>query len=282
MSDHSKELCTCFSACLLRRLPDRSRSRCRVPICHGRARAHAATCGRRSACAWADAHGDATTAPFIILFIGTNPHDTTRLALEWEIAGIERALRMTRGRDLFELRPRWATSVDDLMRHLNECRPTVVHVGGHGTPGTLADACQPGAPRRDLSIGEPGIWFQDGDRSQPVGAHALAQMIASAAPSTKLVVLNACFSEAMAAALCSVVDCVVAMRGPITDAAARSASAALYGALGNARSVGNAVAQASAILSARWPQDRNLVTCKTRHGLSADELFLLLRGRETP
>jgi hypothetical protein len=63
------------------------------------------------------------------------------------------------------------------------------------------------------------------------------------------------------------------MAGAIGDAAARSFAVAFYRALGNHRSVGNAVAQAVATLAAKQlPGD--LPVCRTRGGIDADQIFL--------
>lgn len=71
-----------------------------------------------------------------ILYVAANPLDTDRLALDEECAAIERELRMTSGRDDFDFRSKWAVSVDELMRHLNELQPTVLHFSGHGSTCT--------------------------------------------------------------------------------------------------------------------------------------------------
>lgn len=107
-----------------------------------------------------------------------------------------------------------------------------------------------------------------------MSGRALSQMIRSAAPSARLVVLNACFSDAVAEALCSSVDCVVGMRGKIGDEAARSFAVGFYRALGYRRSVGNAIAQAVATLAAKQLPDEHLPICRTRNGINADQVIL--------
>ena len=242
------------------------------------------------------------TSRHVILFLAANPSGTTRLALNEECAAIERELRMTTGRDDFDFRSKWAVSIDEMMRHLNELQPTVIHFSGHGGGSTgiylhgehlprpvhrgvdsvavsrvqLADEpCRP-LPRRDVgAITDAGIYLQDEHRQQQhVSARALTQMISSAAPSARVVVLNACFSDAVADELRSVVDCVVGMRGAIGDDAARSFAVGFYRALGYRRSVGNAVAQAVAALAAKQLPDEHLPICRTRDGISADQLIL--------
>lgn len=214
-----------------------------------------------------------------ILFVAANPRDTDQLALQDECAAIERELRMTAGRDDFELRPRWAVSVDDLMRHLNELSPTVVHFSAHGTRGPASAPHVDGTLHRDIeSPLEGGIVLQDQARSQHVSVHALATMIACASRSTRLVVLNACYSAVIADSLCDVVDCVVGIDGPIEDSVARSFAVAFYRALGNRCAVGNAVDQATATLRAKRQPD-HLIACRTRDGISADETFLVAASR---
>lgn len=60
----------------------------------------------------------------------------------------------------------------------------------------------------------------------------------------------------------------------IGDAAARSFAAAFYRALGNRRSVGNAVEQAIAVLVAEQIPDEHLPCCRTRNGVDAAQMYL--------
>jgi CHAT domain-containing protein len=167
-------------------------------------------------------------------------------------------------------------SVDELMRHLNELQPTVLHFSGHGSTDGAGSSVQSSDPQRDItgvrSTGSAGILLQEGQSRQYVSDRALAKMIASAAPSTRVVVLNACYSAAVADSLRHEVDCVVGIGDAIADTAARSFAVAFYRALGHRRSIGNAVDQAAATLEAKHPGARPL--CATRDGLRADQIFL--------
>jgi len=215
----------------------------------------------------------------LILFLAANPASTPSLSLEEECSAIEREIRLTADRDLFEFRSKWAVNVDEMMRHLNELQPTVIHFSGHGSAGStieIVDALR-SRTHRDVAAasGVGGLHFHDhAEASQTVGAQALAQMIRSAAPSAKLVVLNACFSEAVADALRSSVDCVVGMRGSIGDDAARAFSIGFYRALGYGRSIGNAVAQANAGVAALRLPDHAMPICMTRDDLDANKMAL--------
>ncbi len=68
----------------------------------------------------------------VILFLATNPRGGERLELAEECAEIQREFKMTIGRDRFRFESRWAVSIDELMRHLTELDPTVIHFSGHG------------------------------------------------------------------------------------------------------------------------------------------------------
>ena len=245
---------------------------------------HPGAPGRMSARArrrWVRRAGSSRPRPgrHVILFLASNPSGTSRLALDQECAALERELLMARGRE-FDFRSKWAVSVDEMMRCFNELQPAVIHFSGHGSRCAglrpHADPYPPASPSDvTATVGPgagpgPGIYLQD----EYVTGRALAQMIMAAAPSARVVVLNACFSDEMADSLHHVVDCVVGMSGAVGDAAARSFSVGFYRALGNGRSVGNAVAQAIATLAAKQLPDEHRPVCRTRDGISADQLFL--------
>lgn len=232
----------------------------------------------------AEAMVEALRGRKLIAFLAANPSGTSRLLLDDECAGIERELCMTAARDEFALHSKWAVTVDEMMRHLAALTPTVIHFSGHGRAGSTLDGNEHHRrAQRDVeAVTGGGIYLEDEHR-QPhcVDGHALAQMIASAAPRARIVVLNACFSDALAGALCNVVDCVVGMRGAVDDAVARSFAIAFYRALGNRSSVANAVHQAAATLAAKHPSSEQIPMYRTRDGVSAEHLILANREQHT-
>lgn len=208
-------------------------------------------------------HGGSPRRPrrHVIVFFAADPSATSRLALDEECAAVERELRMTAHRDAFEFHARWAVGVDDIQRSLNELRPTIIHFSGHGAFGSASEA----------SVIVRGV---DG-KPHPLTGNALAELIRTAASGARLVVLNACYTAAMASQLCGAVDGVVGMAGAIADLAARVFAVSLYRALGYMCSVGNAVAQGVAALVAFGLPDARLPTCVTRPGLAPGDLVLL-------
>jgi hypothetical protein len=209
-----------------------------------------------------------------ILFLAANPADTAALALDEECRAIERELQRSTFHDELELRSRWAVDLHQLMRHLNELEPEILHFSGHGTRGGVRSAGPAGSRDIDppLTAHVGGIVLQTRSGSEHVSGHALARMIETASPSTSLVVLNACYSASIADSLASAVGCVVGMDGAIEDRAARSFAVTFYLALGHRRSIGNAAAQAIAVLEAT--HSTTLPVCRVRDGLDADQLFL--------
>jgi hypothetical protein len=136
---------------------------------------------------------------------------------------------------------------------------------------------------RDIAVPDStaetaGVYLHDdAGGSQLVTARALAMMIRSAADAARVVVLNACYSDAQAEALRGVVDCVVGMTGAIRDDAARSFAVGFYRALGNRRSVGDAVEHAVATLAAKQLPDEELPRCRTRDEVDAKQVMLSAR-----
>jgi len=192
----------------------------------------------------------------VILFLAANPRGSNPLKLGEECAEIQRELKMTPNRDDFHFESRWAVGIDELMRHLTELDPTVIHFSGHGG-------------------GSSGLMFQDEQsQPQPVSGRALAMMVDAAARNARVVVLNACYSTEQANMLRAKVDCIVGMDGAIGDDAARAFAIRFYGALGNRRSIGNAVAHGIAALAAKQLPDEVLPRCLTRDGIDANKVLL--------
>lgn len=192
----------------------------------------------------------------VIVFLAANPSGSNPLKLAEECAEIQRELKMAPHRDDFQFESRWAVGIDELMRHLTELDPTVIHFSGHGG-------------------GSAGLILQDEQgEPQQVSSRALAMMVDATAHNVRVVVLNACYSAAQAEALCAKVDCVVGMEGTIGDDAARAFASRFYFALGSRRSIGNAVAQGVATLAAKQLSDEIAPRCVTRDSVDSHKVLL--------
>jgi len=208
----------------------------------------------------------------MILFLGANPRDTQRLALRQEWAAIKRELRTATYGGEFEFQHMSSVTVDRMAHQLIKLNPTIIHFSGHGAGGASLLKSE---TTRHITRDTSGIYLQD-DRSlsQLVSPRALAMMVKSSAPATRLVVLNACYSDQHADELCQVVDCVVGMTGAIDDAAARSFAVGFYRGLAFRQSVGDALDHARATLAAKQFPDEHVPRIRTRPMTNARQMFL--------
>lgn len=191
----------------------------------------------------------------VVLFLAANPSGTSELALTQECAAITRELKMTPGRTSLDFQTRWAVTVDDLSRELNELAPTLIHFSGHGNAEGIALVDANGA-------------------AHLLTPEALAALIQVTSESVKAVVLNACYSDTQARVISEQSGCTVGMKGTISDDAAREFSVAFYRALGHGRSVYNAYLQAKKMLVAKGLEHRAAPHCLTRPDVDAGEILL--------
>ncbi|HEU4539371.1 MAG TPA: CHAT domain-containing protein, partial [Polyangiaceae bacterium] len=177
-----------------------------------------------------------------VLFLAANAVPARRIALDEEYRAITRRLRAAPARGSFEVISDWAVQFDDLQRCLLEHAPNVVHLAGHGS-----------AAAELMLHGELGA-------PAPLPADALVSLFQTLRGNVSLVVLNACFSEDQAAAVCDSVGLAVGMSAAIDDKAAIAFSGAFYEALAYGRSVAEAFAlgatsiRALGICQARVPR----------------------------
>ena len=199
----------------------------------------------------------------IILFLAANPNGTDQRALDREARAMQAELQRSGFRDCFELVTRWAAEPLDLLRELRALKPTVVHFSGHG--------------------GQDGLLFQtpSGD-ARVVSPSAIAEAFGAAGASVKLVVLNACHSDAQADALLEHVDCVVGMSGAVNDDAARCFAIGFYGGLGDRESVAAAYKQGRAAISLEAPHGSARPQLLARAGIDASQLVLAASPPASP
>ncbi len=204
------------------------------------------------------------THPARILFLAANPASTQPLALAEEIRSIEEKLRSAEHRDAFALVSRWAARPDDLLQALNELRPTIVHISGHGDHGG-------------------GLLLHGvGGTAAPVAPEAVASLFRALRDDIRVVVFNTCDSLIQAEATAQAIDCVIGMDAEIGDEAARVFAAAFYRALGFGRSVQAAFDQGRVALElAGIPEDRT-PRILTRPGVLATDVFPLNRPPAAP
>lgn len=199
----------------------------------------------------------ASAPPLTILALAANPLDTERLRFDAEVRAIDAALRPEGAPPRCELRQQWAVRSGDLVDALLRHRPAVVHFAGRGA-------------------GDGRLVVEDGaGHAARLPAAGVAALLA-AVPGVQVAVLNACWSDAQAAALLDYVACVVGMTQEVTAAAAIAFAAGFYRGLAAGEAVAAAVAlgRAQVTLATGSPEQARLAQLRVRAGVDAAALRL--------
>lgn len=144
-----------------------------------------------------------------ILILAANPFNTDRLKIDAEVNRIRKQLEASKHRERFEIEYWGGVAFDDFQERLTKYEPHIVHFTGHGS-----------------SKGE--LILEQGGLQQPVKPEVLGALFAVLKKNIRLVFLNACFSQAQAAAVRAVIDCTVTTADSVLDDAAIRFSDAFY------------------------------------------------------
>lgn len=156
-----------------------------------------------------------------ILFVLANPMKTTRLRLDEEYREIDHGLRLSNERLRFELNITTATRPNDLRRELLRYKPQYVHFSGHGDTD--------------------GIVLENNDgTAQIVKTEALAELFSLFENIVECVILNACYSEAQAEAICNHIPFVIGMNSSVPDNVAIQFAIGFYDGIGAGRDIEDA------------------------------------------
>ena len=68
-----------------------------------------------------------------ILFLASNPRDSSRLRLDHEMRDVRQQLRLSKQRDDFLITSREAVRASDITQAIHDTNPNIVHFSGHGT-----------------------------------------------------------------------------------------------------------------------------------------------------
>jgi DNA-binding NtrC family response regulator len=158
-----------------------------------------------------------------ILFLASDPTNTSRLRLGEEFREISEQLMLALGRDYFDLLlPQLSLRPKDIARVLLNTKPHIVHFSGHGDS-------------------EGALCFEDNNgQVYLVQPEALAALFEQLADQVQCVVLNACYSEIQARAISKHISYVIGMNKAVSDRAAIAFSLGFYQALGAGRSIDEA------------------------------------------
>jgi hypothetical protein len=194
-----------------------------------------------------------------ILLFASEPPDRERLDLGREIREILLRIEEAEFRDRITLLPWLATEPLDLLPNVNRHKPHMVQFSGHGTSEGI------------LMMGPP-------NRSEPLAADRLIQMLRWSGENLRIVFFNICDSEAHARAAAQVVDGAIGMRGDLHDSPARVFAASLYSGLAFGRSLKHAFYQACAAIGNE--PDSSVPQLFFRDGTDPHEIVLVRPGND--
>lgn len=192
-----------------------------------------------------------------VLFLAANPSGTVRLQLDEEARAIQQKIRMSDYRDSVQFESRWATRSGDILQAINETNPTIVHFSGHG------------AANGDLVLLNPD------SSAKLVSKEAISMAMATASDTIRLVVFNACFSEAQAQNVVSHIDAAIGMSTSIGDEAACVFAAQLYSSIGFGRSLQASFNQAIAQLMLEGIPGDSIPKLYVKDSLDANDIILV-------
>ena len=197
-----------------------------------------------------------------VLFVASNPRDQSQLRLDEEIRAITEKVRASDYRDSVQFVSRWAARPLDLLQALNEHRPHVVHFSGHG------------------SINNELIFQADDGSTKLVSQKAIVTTMSTVADNIRLVVFNACSSQAQAEAVTQHVEAAIGMSDAIGDDAARVFAAQFYSAIGFGRPVKQAFDQGIDALLLEGIPEEETPRIFTQEGIDSEDIVLVRPGCE--
>jgi hypothetical protein len=153
-----------------------------------------------------------------ILILSGNPTNASRLQLDREVREIQDSLQRSKKREQFKIISNSVVRPDDLRRTLLDTEPEIVHFSGHGG--------------RNQGL----VLENDSGEMQAVSEKSLASLFQLFNNTIECVVLNDCYSESQAEAICQHINYVVGISHQISDKAAIKFAVGFYDALGAGRS----------------------------------------------
>jgi hypothetical protein len=176
-----------------------------------------------------------------ILILAANPKLTDRLCLDEEVREIEEALKRSKHGKRFIIHKKWAVRLRDTQRAMLEYEPNIVHFAGHGEKKGLIVEDKGGAP----------VYFS------PEPLSALFELCSK---HVECVILNACYSDALAEGITKHIDYVIGMEEKINDKAALEFAVGFYDALGAGKSIDDSFKFGCVSIQTHFPDLKEHVT----------------------
>lgn len=192
-----------------------------------------------------------------ILFIASNPLDQNSLRLDEEAREIEKLIRSSDNRDSIYFHSHWAARPLDLIQKLNEIKPTILHISGHGSD------------QNEL------VFQDDQGNTKLITKDAFIQTLAATTGSLRLIFLNSCHSCPQAEAVTKHIAAAVGMGDEIGDDAARVFASRFYSAIGFGLDLAKAFNQGKAALMLEGIPEENTPILFTNANEPADQIVLV-------
>lgn len=195
-----------------------------------------------------------------ILFLASNPVNTTELQLAEEFSKIARALQ-----DHFQVKSEWAVTPSALQDAILRYKPQIIHFSGHGAQdeNSFRQDGRALAPRKDSP--QNGIVLQnDAGLGIVVSGQLLQDLFKIFTKKFKIeaVILNACYSEEQAVKIAQHVPYVIGTNESIPDSMAIKFAKEFYGKMAIENDVEYAFDLAKNVLSMYGDESDILVLYK--------------------
>jgi len=166
-------------------------------------------------------------------------------------------IRSSDHRESIHFYSHWAARPLDLIQKLNEIKPTILHISGHGSD-------------------QDELVFQDDQgTTKLISKDAFTQTLAATTGSLRLIFLNSCHSWPQAEAAAKHISAAIGMRDEISDSAAKVFASRFYSAIGFGLDLAKAFNQAKAALMLEGIPEENIPALSTNEHEQPDEIVLV-------
>jgi hypothetical protein len=189
-----------------------------------------------------------------ILFLASDPRDVGyRPDLDKEFKEIKKSLRASKFREYFAFESELAVRPADLREALSRHEPDIVHYSGHGN--------------------EKGLVMQNNVGRRTLVSRRMLSELFKASKWVRLVLLNACYSDAQVEAVKETVDFTIGTNSMLLDRNAIAFAAAFYQELAAGRSVNDAFRLAKVDLTMQKVPRSKAPILHIRKGADANSPF---------
>ncbi|MFH8770128.1 CHAT domain-containing protein [Streptomyces sp. NPDC017958] len=169
---------------------------------------------------------------------------------------VDRMIREARYRDGLALHTAQAVQGEDILGHLLDHEPTVLHFSGHASDTGLR------------------VLTPDGGDA-PLVTEGLGDLLAAAGKQVRLVVLNACATDPIAQDLAEVTGCAIGYPAQVSDRTAITFATQFYRCVGAGMPVGPAYEAARAVIRMYGADENELPVLRQSPAVNMDALHLL-------